>query len=612
MIPTPLRSEVGAVLAAAAVVVGARIGEHSLWAAGLLPACGLVSGLPLAVVLLTRSVLRRRRRALAGLACLAALGAVSMARAVDGLDRGPARLAAAETDATVTVRLAADPQGRWTGVRVPARLERVDGFAAGGTVLVVGKRAAAQRVRLLEAGESAVLTGRFRPLVGAEHRWRWRHASGVFEADDLVGAGPARPWFTTVANGLRHRVLAGGETLGETDRALVAGFLVGDDRDLPPRVAAEFRAAGLSHLLVVSGANVTLALALAAPALRRFGLAGRLVGGVTILILFCAMTRFEPSVLRAGAMSGLALLASFLGRPAGGLRLLALAVTGLVLIDPFLVHSLGFGLSCGASAGILLLAGPLARHLPGPGLLREPLAVTAAAQVGVAPIALPAFGQLPLAALPANLAAAPAAAALSLWGLGSGLAGGVLGGGAGWPDGGPVELLQAPTAMLAGWIRAVAHVAARYPVMIDARTAGLAAAAVPVWWARRALVRRQCSAAGGGHRDECSSGAGAHLLSSVDGRLPLRVRFEPEEVVQGQEARAGDQKGGGRHPVEQVQLEAAPARLAQQSDGPLHLRHDEDELEGGQGAPQAGQEPECQTDPADQLDADDAPGQQLR
>ena len=52
---------------------------------------------------------------------------------------------------------------------------------------------------------------------------------------------------------------------GDTDRALVAGFLVGDDRALPPGVAADFRAAGLSHLLVVSGANVTLALALAGP-----------------------------------------------------------------------------------------------------------------------------------------------------------------------------------------------------------------------------------------------------------------------------------------------------------------------------------------------------------
>jgi competence protein ComEC len=342
-------------------------------------------------------------------------------------------------------------------------------------------------LRLLEAGESAVLTGRFRPLEAGEERWRWRHVGAVFEARDLVGAGRATG-FLRWANGVRHRVLAGGEALGPTDRALVAGFLVGDDRDLPPPVAGDFRAAGLSHLLVVSGANVTLALALVAPVLRRFSLVGRLAGGTAALLLFCAMTRFEPSVLRAGAMSGLALLAAFVGRPVSGLRILALTIAGLVLVDPFLVHSLGFGLSCGASAGILLLAGPLARCLPGPAMVREPLAVTAAAQIGVAPIALPAFGSLPLAALPANLVAAPAAAALSLWGLASGLAGGLVGPFAGSPDRGPAAVLQGPTAVLAGWIRGVAHLAARSPFTIGPRSAALIAATGGVWIARRRQV----------------------------------------------------------------------------------------------------------------------------
>ncbi len=379
--PSPLRAEVGVVLAAASVFLGARAGEHMVWAAATLPSLALATVPPSVLWLLAVSRRRRWLRKLAVLVALAAIGAASMARALSGLAGPAARLAAGERDAEVTVRLAADPHGRWTGVRVPGRLEVVDGTRARGLVLVVARPPAAARLRLLEAGESAVLTGRFRPLEDGERSWRWRHAGAVFEAGDLLGAGPTTG-FLRWANGVRHRVLAGGEALGPTDRALVAGFLVGDDRDLPPAVAADFRAAGLSHLLVVSGANVTLALALVAPLLLRFSLFGRLVGGAAALLLFCAMTRFEPSVLRAGAMSGLALLASFVGRPVSGLRLLALAGGGLVLLDPFLVHSLGFGLSCGASAGILLLAGPLARRLPGPRLVREPLAVTAAAQVG--------------------------------------------------------------------------------------------------------------------------------------------------------------------------------------------------------------------------------------
>lgn len=585
--PSPLRVEAGPVLAAGAVFVGARLGEHLHWAAGPAAALVLIAGLPVVALLLSALRPWRWWRAAAGFVCIGALGAVAMARAVSGLGGAAARLAAEEAEATVAVRLAADPQGRWTGVRVPARLESGTGAAAGGTVLVVARPPAAERLRLLEAGESAVLTGRFRPLEGGEQRWRWRHVGAVFEAVDLIGAGPARPVILRWANGLRRRVLAGGEALGPTDRALVAGFLVGDDRDLPPAVAADFRAAGLSHLLVVSGANVTLALALMAPVLHRFALLGRLMGGVTVLAVFCAMTRFEPSVLRAGAMSGLALLAAFLGRPVSGLRVLALTVAGLVLLDPFLVHSLGFGLSCGASAGILLLAGPLAGRLPGPRFVRESLAVTAAAQVGVAPIALPAFGTLPLAALPANLAAAPAAAALSLWGLASGLVGGVVGSAAGSAERGPAALLQLPTAALAGWIRMVADVAARSPVQIGAGPVAAGLVLTGVWWRRSARpVRRRL-------------GVG----------LSARVPLQPEQVVEGEEAGAGQQQRGRGHGVHQVELVAAPPAAAEEADIPLHLAHDQEELGGGERAPEPGEQTESEADPADQLDDDRGPGQ---
>jgi competence protein ComEC len=488
----PLRAEFGAVLAAAAVVVGARAGEHLGWAGSTLPAGVLIAGLPAAILLGARRLDAGVARRLAGVACLAAMGAVSMARAIAGLGGLPARLAGIEAEGMATVRLSADPHGRWTGARVPGRLEAVNGVRARGMVLVVAKRAAAERVQWLEAGESAALLGHFRPLQAVELRWRWRHVGAVFEAHDLVGAGRPEPGVLRAANRLRHRVLTGGEALGDTDRALVAGFLVGDDRGLPARVAADFRAAGLSHLLAVSGANVSLVLALVAPLLRRFGLLGRLAGGVATLVVFAAMTRFEPSVLRAGAMSGLALLASFLGRPVAGLRILSLAVTGLVLVDPFLVHSLGFGLSAAASAGILLLAAPIARVLPGPTFIRDPLAVTTAAQIGVAPIALPAFGALPLAALPANLMAAPAAAALSLWGLGAGIVTGLLEGPAGGAGAGPLALLQIPTALLAGWIRMVARLAAASPLMIRPWPAVLGALVVTVAWGASAqLIRRR-------------------------------------------------------------------------------------------------------------------------
>ncbi|MGH9041829.1 MAG: ComEC/Rec2 family competence protein, partial [Acidimicrobiia bacterium] len=330
--------------------------------------------------------------------------------------------------------------------------------------------------------------GWLRPPAGPEARLRWRHAAAVLVADDVLAAARPTSPVLRLANGVRRLVLSGAARLPEVPGTLTAGLLVGDDRGLPAGVAADFRAAGLSHLLAVSGANVALVLALAGPALRRLGLAGRFAGGVAVVGVFAAVARFEPSVLRAAVMAGIALVAAYAGRPAEGRRMLALAVAGLVLVDPFLVHSLGFQLSVAASAGILVLARPLAARLPGPGPVRAGLAVTAAAQLAVAPVALPAFGSLPLVAVPANLLAAPAAAALTVWGFGSGLAGGVLE---------PVipglpAVLAVPTGALAGYLVGVADLAARVPLSVGPpAVAGLVAVSLLAWtsW-RRLRVRR--------------------------------------------------------------------------------------------------------------------------
>ncbi len=262
-------------------------------------------------------------------------------------------------------------------------------------------------------------------------------------------------------------MLRGSDSLAPLDRALLAGFLLGDTRGVPDDVTEQFRLAGLTHLLAVSGENVAFVLALCAPLLRRLGLFGRLVGGVGVLVLFGTMTRWEPSVLRAIAMASIALVAGYLGRPADGLRVLALAATVLLVIDPFLLHSVGFLLSCGASLGIAVLARPFATRLPGPAWTVEVLGVTAAAQVGVAPVLIPVFGSMPLVSLPANLVAVPLAAPLTMWGLASGVAGGVI-----RPFAPQIaSLLTVPTAALLHALLVVAEIASRVPVTIDGRAA---------------------------------------------------------------------------------------------------------------------------------------------
>ena len=77
-------------------------------------------------------------------------------------------------------------------------------------------------------------------------------------------------------------------------------------------------------------------------------------------------------MLRASVMAALAATAVVAGRPSRPVRILGLTVTIVLLADPLLVHSVGWWLSVGATAGIVALAGPLAARLPGPAPVRLP------------------------------------------------------------------------------------------------------------------------------------------------------------------------------------------------------------------------------------------------
>ncbi len=99
------------------------------------------------------------------------------------------------------------------------------------------------------------------------------------------------------------------------------------------------------------------------------------------------------------------------------MRLLALAVIALLLVDPLLAWSVGFWLSVGATAGVVVVGPALARRLDVLGPLALPVAVTFGAQVGVALPSLLVFGRLPLVGTVANLLAVPVAGLVMLVGL---------------------------------------------------------------------------------------------------------------------------------------------------------------------------------------------------
>lgn len=231
---------------------------------------------------------------------------------------------------------------------------------------------------------------------------------------------PAPPGLAAAA-GLRDGLRAVSEALPGAGARLLPGLAVGDTSRVDPTLDSDMKTSSLSHLTAVSGANCAIVVGAvfavcAAAGLRR---------GVRVAVSLAALAGFvvlvtpEPSVLRAAVMGAIVLLALAVGRPARGVPALCLAVVVLLAIDPWLARSYGFALSALATAGLLLLAGPLAevftRWLPRP--LALVVAVPLAAQLACQPVLLMLSPSLPLWGVPANLLAAPAAPLATVIGL---------------------------------------------------------------------------------------------------------------------------------------------------------------------------------------------------
>src|SRR3954451_19683302 len=205
------------------------------------------------------------------------------------------------------------------------------------------------------------------------------------------------------------------------EAGLLLGLVLGDASKLDPVTTRDFQTTGLGHLLVVSGENVAMVLApvMAFAGALKIGPVGRFAMGIGVVVLFVVLTGAEPSVLRAGTMACLALLGILLGKPRTTGTILAAAVLALLILDPWLVHAIGFQLSGSATAGMVVLATPIAERLGA--VLPSPVALAAgttiAAQLGVTPLLLFHFHEVPGITIVANLAAFPAVSPALLLGI---------------------------------------------------------------------------------------------------------------------------------------------------------------------------------------------------
>ena len=215
---------------------------------------------------------------------------------------------------------------------------------------------------------------------------------------------------------LRHQVgRAMDRLLPRREAGLLRAMVLGDSGGVSEEDMSRFRQLGVSHILVVSGLHMTILAGFMQFLLCRFPIRKAVRNALTalVLVLFLALSGFQPSACRGAAMYGVLLLADSTGCRADSLNSLGLAVLLVCLFAPFSGGDLGFALSVLATLGIVVLYRPVYQVLVGKrlaGLARRlwkpvaaSLAVTAAALLGTFPVQLAVFGGLPLLTPLANL-----------------------------------------------------------------------------------------------------------------------------------------------------------------------------------------------------------------
>lgn len=253
----------------------------------------------------------------------------------------------------------------------------------------------------LARGDKVVLEGKLAEGFGTYAGYMYRPTIRAItrpEPGDLVLK--VRNWFAERIRGL----------VPEPEVSLGLSYLLGMKAGLPEDLSENLRIVGLVHIVVASGAHLSILVEVAKKVFGKISRFSGLLFSILFVVFFMSMVGWTPSILRAGVMAILTLLAWYVGRKFSPIRIILIVAGFTLMINPMFIINLGWLLSFASYAGIMIL-GPIITKLfygeKKPGFFGSTIITTLSATLMTLPITLYFYGTVSLISVFANLLILP-------------------------------------------------------------------------------------------------------------------------------------------------------------------------------------------------------------